>query len=79
MTDDRTMEVTDADRDAAKRHQQNFLTSGYSETILLVQAFARHRIAERKKRDAEICAWLRANAVKRSDHMKADAIERGEV
>ena len=37
--------VTQADRDAVKQHQQRFLTEGESETVLLLQAFARHRAA----------------------------------
>lgn len=39
------LEITDADREAAKQHQQRFLTEGASETSLLWEAFARHRIA----------------------------------
>ena len=39
------VEVTQEDREAAKQHQQRFLTEGASETSLLWEAFARHRIA----------------------------------
>ena len=39
------VEVTDADREATKQHQQRFLTEGASEASLLWEAFARHRIA----------------------------------
>ncbi|WP_160772828.1 DUF551 domain-containing protein [Alteraurantiacibacter buctensis] len=37
--------VTQEDREATKRHQHRFLTEGRSETELLWEAFARHRIA----------------------------------
>ena len=39
------LKITQADRDAAKRHQQRFLTEGRSETELLWETLARHRIA----------------------------------
>ena len=38
-------EVTKEDREAAKQHQQRYLTSGCSESVLLSDAFARHREA----------------------------------
>ena len=43
------VEVTDTDREAAKQHQQRFLTEGASETSLLWEAFARHRIAAEQR------------------------------
>lgn len=43
------VEVTDEDRAAAKQHQQRFLTEGASETSLLWEAFARHRIAAEQR------------------------------
>lgn len=43
------VEVTDTDREAAKQHQQRFLTEAASETSLLWEAFARHRIAAEQR------------------------------
>lgn len=37
------MQVEQIDREAVMRHQQRFLTEGESETVLLTEAFARHR------------------------------------
>ena len=48
--------VTQEDREAVKRHQQRYLTEGVSETELLTQAFARHRIAQSKADAARIAA-----------------------
>lgn len=42
---DKTLEVTQEDREAAKLHQHRFLTEGRSETELLWEALARHRQA----------------------------------
>ena len=39
------VDVEQVDREAAKLHQHRFLTEGRSETELLWEAFARHRIA----------------------------------
>ncbi len=46
------VEVTEADKLATKQHQQRFLTEGRSETELLWEAFATHRIeAAKAERD----------------------------
>ena len=61
------VEVTDADRGAAKsllgRDDAGpswwSIDSGNADSDPMVQAFARHRIAERKRVVGEIVAWLR--------------------
>ena len=84
--------VTDADREAAAEYwrlnrignnetQRRYL-SGEADLSFIVQALARHR-EQAEQRGAErereaTVAWLRSNATKRSDLMKADAIARGE-
>lgn len=56
------VEVTEADKLATKQHQQRFLTEGRSETELLWEAFATHRIEAAKAERDRIVAWLRDKA-----------------
>lgn len=72
------IEVNQADREAA-----NLAFNVWDNTNELALAFARHRQAAIKERDAQIVAWLRGQD---NGHPEgagyshaADAIERGEV
>ncbi|MBK9005313.1 MAG: hypothetical protein IPM41_16120 [Sphingomonadales bacterium] len=61
------VEVTEADKLATKQHQQRFLTEGASETELLWQAFATHRIEAAKAERDRIVAWLRSDGPDRDN------------
>lgn len=63
--------VAQEDREAAKLHQHRFLTEGRSETELLWEAFARHRIAS--------VAAARAAHFEEAAEIAYDAITDGEL
>ena len=94
MTDETNrIEVTEADFNAAKAWFSRKINFETIPEVELINAFARHRIAAIKERDAQIVAWLRedADTLEREDtawqaaylaeaiRECADAIERGEV
>ena len=77
-------EVTQDDRDAAcgltGGHYWNEVKRGKRDGDQLVQAFTRHRVAERLAERAAIVAWLREtwNGRLQSSIFLADSIEAGE-
>ncbi len=89
MTD---TEITQADREAvAAFHSASFtalFNNGSDKRtiggnlnaahVLLLEAFARHRMLGAAQERAEIVAWLRENAPQHSHEQLADAIERDE-
>lgn len=91
------IEVNEADREAAASGYfawcsgnpviPDRMKAGNSDDHSMVQAFARHRQAAIKERDAQIVAWLRedftgddaVSSFTEARLILADAIERGEV
>ena len=58
------VEVTESDKAAAKQHQQRFLTEGRSETELLWEAFATHRIEAAKAERDRLRELLQSEAIR---------------
>lgn len=61
------IEVTESDKAAAKQHQHRFLTEGRSETELLWEAFATHRIEAAKAERDRLRDLSNADAAKIRD------------
>lgn len=68
------VEVTQADREAAKRYFREADTSDVFHGTELAQAFARRRLAEREA----VVKWLRKDDLVVFTNVLADAFEAGE-
>ena len=85
-------EITQADREAVNAFHSASFTALFNNGsdkrtaggnlnaahVLLLKAFARHRMLGAAQERAEIVAWLRENAPQHSHEQLADAIECGE-